>query len=103
MDTIYPIGRVYKLVSSNGLVYIGSTKKTLSQRLSKHNNDYKRFLNHKMTFVSSFKLFENPSIFLVILSLILKLIIALLICLRQRKVSLSTSFNLMTRFGRSID
>ena len=61
MDTLYSVGRVYKLVSSNGLVYIGSTKKTLSQRLSKHKNDYKRFLKHKMTFVSSFKLFENEN------------------------------------------
>ena len=31
-----PIGRVYKLVSDNGLVYVGSTTQTLSQRLAKH-------------------------------------------------------------------
>ena len=36
MEVIYPIGRVYKLISSNGLVYIGSTKQPLHIRLTRH-------------------------------------------------------------------
>ena len=60
MEVIYPIGRVYKLVSTNGLVYVGSTKKPLYIRLSEHKSDFKRYSkdapNNRTT---SVQLFEN--------------------------------------------
>lgn len=61
-DKIYPIGRVYKLISDNGLCYIGSTNRTLSRRLSDHKSDYKRFKDNKKRYISSFKLFEDKGI-----------------------------------------
>jgi hypothetical protein len=53
-DKIYSIGRVYKLISDNGLAYIGSTTRTLSQRLSSHKQNYK-----KNGVITSKQLFEN--------------------------------------------
>lgn len=55
---------IYKLKSNNNciednLVYIGSTKQGFNQRLSKHKYDYKRYLNGKYHYVSSFELFEK--------------------------------------------
>jgi hypothetical protein len=40
-------------------IYIGSTKQPLSIRLSKHKHDYKRFLNGRYRYVSSFYLFNK--------------------------------------------
>jgi hypothetical protein len=62
MTEIYSIGRIYKLISDNGLCYIGSTKKTLSQRLNNHKSTYKRFKNNTGHFMTSYKLFEDESI-----------------------------------------
>jgi len=55
---------IYKLKArvnplENTLVYIGSTKQGFNTRLSKHKHDYKRYLNGKYHYVSSFKLFET--------------------------------------------
>lgn len=55
---------IYKLVSKfnpleNDLIYIGSSKQGDKIRLSKHKHDYKRYLNGKYHYVSSFKLFEQ--------------------------------------------
>ena len=39
-------GKIYQIVdNTNNNKYIGSTCKTLNQRLSKHKNNYKSFLN----------------------------------------------------------
>ena len=35
-DKIHPIGRIYRLVSSNGMVYVGSTVRPLKERFYKH-------------------------------------------------------------------
>ena len=61
-EEIYEIGRIYKLVSDNGLVYIGSTKRTLEDRLSGHRSNYKRYLNEKKINITSNKLFEGGAV-----------------------------------------
>lgn len=61
MTDLIAVGSVYKLVSPSGLVYIGSTKKTLATRLCGHKTDYKRFLKGNRGFVSSFVLFEESN------------------------------------------
>ena len=44
----YSQGKIYKIVcNKTGLVYIGSTCKTLETRLKGHMNDCKRYLNKK--------------------------------------------------------
>ena len=41
----YRNGEIYKIVSNKtGLVYIGSTCKTLPQRIAQHERDYKQYL-----------------------------------------------------------
>lgn len=57
-EKIYPIGRVYKM-TSGGLVYIGSTKNTLAQRLREHRSDFKRHQNGTKAYISSFELFQG--------------------------------------------
>lgn len=50
------IGYIYKLTSpKTDIIYIGSTVQKLSVRLSKHKHDYKRYLNKKYNYVSSFQ------------------------------------------------
>ena len=53
--------KIYKLVCNvTGDVYYGSTIKSLKQRLSKHECDYKRYLNGKIRYyTTSFKIIEN--------------------------------------------
>lgn len=63
----YNNGKVYKIEPigehDEGDVYIGSTtKRLLSQRLSKHKSNYREFLNGKRRNVSLFKLFNKYGI-----------------------------------------
>ena len=54
----YSKGKIYKLWSpSKNIVYYGSTCETLSRRLSKHLNDYKRYDGGK-GYLYSFKVLE---------------------------------------------
>jgi hypothetical protein len=57
---------IYKIVPKGehepNEIYIGSTRQPLSIRLSKHRHDYKRFLNNKYNYVSSFSLFSKYGI-----------------------------------------
>jgi hypothetical protein len=56
----YNKSKIYKLWSPLGdLTYIGSTIQTLPNRLWKHKCDYKRYMDGKRRFVSSFELFQN--------------------------------------------
>ena len=56
----YQLGKIYKIVdNTNNNVYIGSTCKTLKQRLSGHVSDYKRYLKGKYCYVTSFDIFKN--------------------------------------------
>jgi hypothetical protein len=54
------IGFIYQIYdNTNGNKYYGSTKQKLSKRLSDHRDSYKRFLNGKYSFTTSFKILEN--------------------------------------------
>jgi len=61
----YQEGKIYKIVSNtdDDICYVGSTtKKYLSQRMTKHKSDYKRWKNGKANKVSSYELFEKYGI-----------------------------------------
>ena len=64
--TNYSNGKIYKIEPLNGEdgdVYIGSTtKEYLSQRMTAHRYDYKRYLEGKFNNVTSFKLFDKYGI-----------------------------------------
>ena len=54
------IGRIYKITSSNTeKVYIGSTTKKLTERLRRHEIDYKAFQNGKQHFIKSYDILEH--------------------------------------------
>jgi hypothetical protein len=65
----YNNGKIYKLISPHtDKVYVGSTcKEYLCQRLAKHKNDYKFWLNKKMNYISSYELFELGDVEIVLL------------------------------------
>lgn len=53
-------GKIYKIVCNvTGDVYYGSTIQSLKRRLTKHKVDYKRYLNGKTRYVTSFKIIET--------------------------------------------
>lgn len=55
----YHDSKIYKIVSKNtDKIYIGSTKKTLDERLKKHERNYKSFKNGKYNNVTSFNILE---------------------------------------------
>lgn len=58
-EIIYKVGRIYKLVSPSGLVYVGSTTSTLAQRLKSHRYHYKGYLKGVGYYITSFQLFEE--------------------------------------------
>jgi len=59
MESKYQKSKIYKLVSnSSELVYYGSTYTKLSKRLSGHKTAYKRYLNGKKNYITSYKLME---------------------------------------------
>jgi hypothetical protein len=52
--------KIYKIIdNTSDLIYIGSTCKTLNQRLKKHEYDYKRYIDRKYHFVTSFKIIQH--------------------------------------------
>ena len=57
----YKQGKIYKIECNvTGLIYIGSTcKKTLAQRMTNHRSKYKKYLNGKSNYYSSFIVMEN--------------------------------------------
>jgi hypothetical protein len=64
----YENSKIYKIVCNvTGLCYIGSTTLKLSQRLSKHKNNYKRYKNGKCHNVTSFKVLENDDYDIILL------------------------------------
>ena len=55
-------GKIYKLVCNvTGDTYYGSTIQSLKRRLQKHKVDYKRYLNGKLNYYTSFKIIENAN------------------------------------------
>ena len=56
----YSNAKIYKIVdNTNGNIYIGSTCKKLCQRIAQHRYDFKRYLNGKFSYITSFKILEN--------------------------------------------
>jgi hypothetical protein len=52
--------KIYKIWSPLGdKVYIGSTSKELSQRMKTHIHDYKKYINNKHKYITSFILFNE--------------------------------------------
>ena len=59
MTLSMPVGTIYKIISRNSdKIYIGSTTKTLIQRLSIHESDYRSYKRGKMNYITSFKILE---------------------------------------------
>ena len=55
----YSQGKIYMLTSEQTPeIYIGSTKETLEERLTKHKSDYKRWLEGKYHYVSSYEILQ---------------------------------------------
>ena len=57
----YQLGKIYKIECNvTGKVYIGSTcEPILARRLAGHVGDYKRYLNGKFNYISSFDVLQN--------------------------------------------
>ena len=52
--------KIYKIIdNTSNAIYIGSTYKTLEQRLKQHKADYNRYKNGNFHYVTSFKILEN--------------------------------------------
>lgn len=63
----YSKAKIYKIVdNTNGNIYIGSTCKTLTQRLSQHKYDYKMFDQYKK-YTRAFKILENGDFDIILL------------------------------------
>ena len=65
----YSFGKVYKIVG-NGKVYVGSTTRPLlSQRLAKHKNEYKGWMNGKSSNITSYECITDPECYIELLEL----------------------------------
>jgi hypothetical protein len=54
------IGYIYKIVdNTNDNVYYGSTTTSLKKRLGDHRTDYKRYLEGKNNYITSFEIIKN--------------------------------------------
>ena len=62
------IGRIYVIKSpQTDYVYIGSTTKTLNDRLCSHKSGYKAYLNEKGHYITSFELVKFEDCFIELL------------------------------------
>jgi len=63
INNFYEKARIYKIVdNTNQNIYIGSTCKTLAQRLGQHRSDYNRFINGKnKKRVTSYEIIKNSN------------------------------------------
>ena len=60
--------KIYKIVdNTTGKIYIGSTCKSLEERLYYHKSTYKRYLNEKYCFVTSFNILQNENYNIILL------------------------------------
>lgn len=63
------IGYVYCIRShQTDQIYIGSTKQRLCNRIAKHRNHYKRYLNGKCNYITSFELLKHDDAYIEIIS-----------------------------------
>ena len=65
----YNLSKIYKIVdNTNGNIYIGSTcEPTLARRLAGHRQNYKRYLENKKNFITSFNILKNDNYEIVLL------------------------------------
>jgi|688.fasta_scaffold100021_1 hypothetical protein len=65
MLKINNIGRIYCIKSSKtNKIYIGSTFKSLSERLSSHKNDYRKYLNGKKRYTTAYEIMEHGDFYI---------------------------------------
>jgi hypothetical protein len=64
----YSRGKIYKIVdNTNGNIYVGSTTEpTLARRLAKHRAGYKRYLEGKNNYLTSFEILKNNNYIVVL-------------------------------------
>lgn len=69
---IYSNAKIYKIVCrKTGLVYLGSTTNPyLSRRLGQHHSDYKRHLEGKTNYRTSFKIIEGGDFFIELIEIV---------------------------------
>jgi len=59
--TMAVIGFIYAIISdSTDRIYIGSTKKSIEERMQEHRADYKRYKQGRYHYISSFEILEYP-------------------------------------------
>ena len=64
----YNNGKVYKICCNiTNKIYVGSTTCELSHRLATHVSNYKKFLNGKYHYVTSFKILEKGDYSIILL------------------------------------
>ena len=64
----YKNGKIYSIRSpQTDQIYIGSTCSPLSKRLNQHKTNYKRYLNEKHYFVSSFDIIKFDDVYIELL------------------------------------
>ena len=68
----YNNSKIYKIVdNTNNNIYVGSTtKKYLSDRLSSHNSDYRRFKKINKGYITSFEILKNNNFDIILLELV---------------------------------
>jgi hypothetical protein len=59
MPIDYKNGKIYKMISPSGLVYVGSTCQSLAVRKAKHKRSYNCWKRGTYHYVTSFKLFDE--------------------------------------------
>jgi len=65
IDPRYENGKIYQVVCKiTGRIYIGSTIETLEDRLYKHENDYKRYIEEKFHYISVYDILEDKKYFI---------------------------------------
>ena len=71
MPVNYQLGKIYKIVNNTTEnIYIGSTcEPILSRRLAQHISSYKRYLNGKYRYLSSFDILANSDYDIVLIEL----------------------------------
>lgn len=66
----YSKGKIYCIRSyQTDMVYIGSTIQSLSMRMVGHRSDYKRYLNGKFNYVSSFEILQYGDAYIELIKL----------------------------------
>jgi hypothetical protein len=55
----YNNGKIYKMISSNGKIYIGSTCQSLAKRKAKHKSNYADWKKGQYPWTTSFELFDD--------------------------------------------